>query len=332
MKKVCILAVLFIFSAGLMAQEKTVDKTGISLSLAPFIGLLNGYSEEIVYYEKGSDGKVSQLLWNMKPLVYGGININFDWLKPGNRWGLFADGSFKFGFPMKTGIMEDRDWSGTNSSGVWLSDVLTHYSVHDNRTDNAMLINANVGLSFKLFEKYLLRTFIAYDYMAFSWTAKGGSFLYPAEDVDNNGNLDQRHFYLIDSEMDVGTYKQTWYIVSPGVSFYGKFNRFFDIDISLKLSPLIWCNTVDEHLLRNLTIKEAMDFGFFVEPKLVFSFTPKDFFALSLSVSYTHINRIRGDAEYRQQGQQNKTYQDIGGAGYRVFDVGLIARFRVLNK
>jgi outer membrane protease len=332
MRKACIFAELLIFSIGLMAQEQTVDKIGFSLSLAPSVGLLYGYAEEIVYYGKGSDGKISQLLWNMKPLIYSGVDINLNWLKPGNRWGLFADGSFKFGFPMGTGIMEDRDWIGTNSNGVWLSDVLTHYSVHDNKTDNAMLINAAMGLSFKIFEEYLLRTYIAYNYMEFSWTAKGGSFLYPAEDVDKDGHLDQQHFYLIDSGMDVGTYKQRWYIVSPGVSFYGRFNRFFDIDISLKLSPLIWCNTVDEHLLRNLTIKDTMDFGFFIEPKLIFSFTPKDFFALSLTFSYTHIGGTRGDSEYKEQGQQKKIYQDISGSGYSTFDIGLILKFMILNK
>jgi outer membrane protease len=325
MKKACIFAMLLGFSGYVMAQEQTINRNGFNLFWVPSVGLLHGHAEEIVYYEKGSDDKISQLLWNMKPLVYGGIDINFDWLNPESNWGLFVDSSFKVGFTAKTGPVEDRDWAGQNRNGAWLPDVLTHYSVHDNNTDKALLIDAAIGVSFEIFRKYLLRAYIAYDYMTFAWTADGGSFLYPAEDIDRDGYLEQQHFY-VPSGTTVGTYAQEWKIVSPGVSFYGKFNRFFDIDVSLKLSPLIWCTTTDEHRLRNLVIEGSMDSGFFVEPKLVFSFTPNDLFALSLAVSYTGISGTRGDPKYTEQGSRPITYQDTGGSGYSAFDIGLLAK------
>ncbi|MDR0637313.1 MAG: omptin family outer membrane protease [Spirochaetaceae bacterium] len=330
MKRTCVFTLLLTVSVCLTAQVQPVGGKGFSLSLAPSLGLLNGVAEEIVYYKKGSKGKLSQLLWNMNPLVYAGVDINFDWRRPGNRLGLFVGSSFKRGIPMETGIMEDRDWTGYNSNGVWLSDFLTHYSVHDNNTDNALLIDADFGLSFKVSETYSLRAYMTYDYMTFLWTARGGSLLYPAEDTDKDGDLDQRHYYLPNSRQAVGTYKQTWHIVSPGIAFYGKFNRFFDIDISLKISPLVWLDTVDEHLLRDLTIEDSMSFGFFIEPMIVFSFTPRGNVALSLAVSYTNMSGLRGDSVYKQQGEQTIKHQDVGGAGYRVFDIGLTVRYKVL--
>jgi outer membrane protease E len=320
MKKVCFFVALFTICVLARAQNQT-NKTEFILSIAPSLGVLNGYAEEIVYYNKSSDAKVSQLLWNINPLIYAGFNINLDWFKPQNKWAWFADVSCKFGFPMKTGVMEDRDWLGTLDGISYRTNWLTHYSVHDNLTDNAVLVNADIGIAFKIVEKYLIRAEIAYDFMTFSWTAQGGSFLYPV----NN------HFYFT-TGTDVITYKQTWHIISPGVSFYGRFNRFFDINLFLNLSPLIWCNSVDEHLLRNLTIKDTMDFGFFIKPRLVFSFIPKDFIAVSFSFVYTHISGTRGDGLYMEQGEVNKIHENGAGSSYNAFDVGLIVKFKILGK
>ena len=254
----------------------------------------------------------------MKPLVYAGIDDHYNWQKPSNTWGIFADTAFKFGFPGKTGAMEDRDWAD-----VKYADFLTHYSVSDNKTESAMLIDINAGATFTIFKKFLIKPFISYSFMRFSFTASGGSFLYPSSDGD--------HEYLTTS-IDVLMYKQTWNIIAIGVSFYGKFNKYFDIDISLKLSPLIWCEAYDNHVMRNLIITESVDGGFFIEPKLLFSYTPIDFFTLSLSVAYRNIRGSRGDSEYKKQGKILVDIpKNIGGAGYSAFDIGIFAKFKILK-
>lgn len=331
MKKICLFGVLLGFSLCLAAQgQGRTDRTAFTLSLAPSFGLLNGYVEEIVYNDSTSKEKLSQLLWNMNPVIYAGFNINMDVFKPQNTWAWFADASFKFGFPMKTGVMEDRDWTAS-IGGVWIPEFLTHYSVHDNFTDSAVLINVGTGVSFKIFERYLIRAEIAYDFMEFAWSAKGGSFLYPAAATNSDGHLDQRHFYLKDSKEKVITYTQTWHIISPGVSFYGSFNRFFDIDIFLNMSPLVWCNSVDEHLMRDLTIKDTMLFGFFIKPRLLFSYMPTNSITLSLSASYTYIGGTRGPGVYMEEGKADGVHDNGAGAGYSALDVGLIVSIKVLD-
>jgi outer membrane protease len=65
--------------------------------------------------------------------------------------------------------------------------------------------------------------------MSFSWAASGGSFLYPAGD----------HCFEEPTGSTV-TYQQSWHIISPALALYGKFNRYFDIELSLKASPFIW--------------------------------------------------------------------------------------------
>jgi outer membrane protease len=229
---------------------------------------------------------------------------------------IFAGGIFKFGIPGNTGQMEDRDWTDSR-----YSDWLTHYSVHDNDTKNAMLIDANIGVSLTIFEKHLIKMFIAYNYMNFYWSATGGSFLYPRED---DGGV-----YLAEP-IEVITYEQTWNILSPGIAFYGEFNRYFDIEVYIKISPFIWLSAKDEHLLRDLVVTEEIFVGFFIEPGFTFSFTPNDTIGLSLSFSYRNISDTRGNGKYEEPGRKTIT-NNLNGAGYSAFDFGITAKFNFRN-
>jgi hypothetical protein len=58
---------------------------------------------------------------------------------------------------MKSVETEDRDWIDPR-----YADFLTHYSVHDNKTDAAIMIRANSGAAFAVFNKHLLKAYLAY--------------------------------------------------------------------------------------------------------------------------------------------------------------------------
>jgi outer membrane protease len=329
MAKISFLMLLFAIPPMLAAEEQAVTErvastSGLRFSLGASLGLLYGQGEELVYWSPGSDRRLSQLLWDLKPLGLAGVDVGLDWQKPGSRWGFFADGNFKFGFPGKSGVLEDRDWRGNN-----YPDWLTDYSVHDNRTRSAILIDAAIGASFRLSGAFALKAYVAYDFIRFSWTASGGSFLYPAP-PSGGGH------YPIEKLMvsDVGNYSQTWHIISPALALYWKFLPASDITFSLAVSPLIFSSAVDNHLLRSLDIFFDMKGGLFIEPKLVFSYTPKDYFSLSLAVSYRNISGTRGNGKYVQQATgttpaSTKEYDDAIGAGYRAFNVSLSAKFWV---
>ena len=185
-----------------------------------------------------------------------------------------------------------------------------------------MLIDLTAGVSITLFDRFLLKPFLSYSLMRFSWAASGGALLYPASQGGHRPLED----------VTVITYTQTWNIIATGISFYGAFNRYFDVDVSFKLSPFIWCAAVDNHFLRDLTITESIWGGFFVEPGLRFSFTPNGFFKLSLAAAYRYIGYTRGNSLYddRYNGTVT-TYGYIGGAGYSAVTIGLAATFTVLK-
>jgi outer membrane protease len=307
----------FLLALVVVGISASAQSRGHSLTLGTSIGLSSGEGEEIVYKYNNSDDKLSQLLWSFEPLVYAGIDLRYNLQTPANGRGVFINGKFKFGFPGKTGQMEDRDWIDAR-----YADFLTHYSVHDNKVENAVLIDADIGTTFTVFEKYLVKTFVSYSFVNFSWTASRGSFLYP--------DFDGGHGYMA-APGDVGTYKQTWNIVSPGISFYGAFNNYFDIELSLKLSALVWFSAEDGHLSRDLTITEDIFGGFYVEPGLLFSFRVNSFSTLSLSMLYKSISGTRGDGEYNQQGQPALTAKNLCGGAYSAFDVGIIAKLNIGN-
>jgi outer membrane protease len=315
---------IFVFSAVLIFNLSAKEH---DFSVGASFGLLSGQAQEIVYRDYKSEDKLSELLWNFKALPYIGLDINYSWLKPGNNWGLFVKGSIKHGFSGGKDVMEDRDWLVLNYPN-WL----THYSVHNNNTESANLMDYNLGASFLISKGFLLKAYFSYHYMYYSWAASGGSLLYPDWDLNGDGNPDGDHIYLpmyISSKEKVCTYEQTWHILSPGISFYGEFNRYFDIEVAFELTPFIWCNAKDQHLLRGLVVTDTLKNGIFIEPSFLFSYKPSNFFAVSLSFEYRDIKKSRGDTKYQPTGEPSFTEKKLSGAGFKAFDIGIIAKYKL---
>ena len=151
------LFVVFLVLAGFSVNAESVadevdDRNDHFLSFGFSLGLLAGTSEEIVYRSSSSDNFMSQLIWPLDPLFYLGIDAGYSWQGPANPEnvferifsGFFLDASVKFGLPGDTGPMEDRDWI---RQPTW---ALSHYSLHDNTVEFAIIAGLAVGKSFKL--------------------------------------------------------------------------------------------------------------------------------------------------------------------------------------
>jgi len=309
-----LLLILVVFSVN--AQNGHLFSVGFS------VGLLSGATEEIVYRSSSANNYMSQLTWPFTPLFYAGIDAGYIWLGPANPAGVFEnifsgfflDAFVKFGLPGETGMMEDRDWI---RQPTW---ALSHYSLHDTKMESAMLAGVELGKSFRLYNEFRLSVFLSYNVMYYQFAARGGTFLYP--------ELDGGHFYDPSPE-DVVTYRQFWQILSPGLSFYGVFNTYFDVEIFFKATPLIMASSFDEHLSRTLQIiNDPMYYGLYLEPGFVFSFKPASNFMLSLSFNYKNIRGTRGNSRYRYP-NNSTTYRNVGGADYSAFDIGIAAKLRI---
>jgi outer membrane protease len=181
----------------------------------------------------------------------------------------------------------------------------------------------NLGVSFLIFEKFLLKPYLSYHYMHFSWTASGGSILYAKD-----SKYDPIYSDYFPSTKKVATYEQTWHIFSPAISFYGEFNRFFDIEIAFEATPLIWCLAKDNHIYTNSLFTDNPKYGIFIEPSLLFSYKPTEHFVLSLSFTYRDIKKSRGDTLIKDA-STSEIERNTGGAGYTAFDIGIIAKYKL---
>jgi len=309
---------IFVFSVALIFNLSAKEH---DFSFGVDFGSLTGQVQEIVYRNSKTDNKLSELLWNFSP-DYIGLDIRYSWLKPGNVLGIFTNGSFKFGISDGADIMEDKDWLSDNYPN-WL----THYSVHDNKVDTLNMMDFNLGMSIVIFQKLLLKPYFSYHYMHFEWSARGGSILYPTVSKDEDtGKYYADHYYL--KPIKIITYEQTWHAVAPGISIYGEFNRFFDIEIAFEATPFIWCTAIDNHILRDLVITDKLTGGLLFETNILFSYKPTDHFVLSFSVVIRETEKTRGNSKYEEAGKPAFTEKNIGGVGYNAVGVGLITKFK----
>lgn len=314
-----LLVIIAILSATLpLATAAAAEINDKSFSLSVQAGILYGRSEEIVYKYPDSDIYSSELLWDLKPLVYTGLAADFGPRDPYSRNGLAAALSVKVGLPLKTGIMEDRDWLSPANN------YITHYSHHDAFSRRAVLADASLGYSWNLAGFLALKAYGEFSYMNFLWSAENGYLQYPADDPSGNypewnGGLPK------DYESSKGTviqYGQNWFIFSPGLSLAAKFNRFFSVEGTFNYSPLIYCAGRDDHVKRGVVFSDYLYYGHYLKGSAAVIFSTGRNIDISLGVAYSYITGPRGDSRTEQF-----VFDDGAGAAYSALDAGLAVKY-----
>jgi outer membrane protease len=320
--------ILFILSGIAAWGEIRIFSQPYSFSLSTGPGFLFGTAYEIVYQNSKSDHYLSELQWNMKPLLYWGLDLELAPQKPMQRWGPFFGLGIKAGLPMETGDIEDRDWIPSSTR----PGALTHFSSHDNHTKAAFLVNLETGLSFPLW-KMLFKVYLDADYMYFKWEAQDGYTQYgpnkyepPPPYIPWDPSFPKEPF------TDMGglgiTYQQHWILISTGVGADFPFGR-FTLSGTLFFSPLVFCIDIDEHHARTppFTTTGFLYKGISLKPKLGISFLFNDHLELELFGSYLWIGETRGNV--KQEEPDNTTvYENSEGARFSAFEGGISLRYR----
>ena len=298
---------------------KWIDKYG--LSLFPLCGLLIGQGEEILYKYPDGDQFASQLLWDLKPLVYLGVSFDFGLLDPYEKHGMFASASFRYGLPLKTGTMENRDWMNPNH------DSLTDFSTHDAYSTNAIMLDISAGYAWPLKGKLTLGAYGEFTYMHFAWSGENGYGQY------SNGTIWSGSLF---KDMYYGTvilYSQNWVLFSPGIRAKWKINNYFSLDGNVSYSPLIYCTARDDHLFTNVVNWDYPLFGhhFSAAARVGYSLFSKT--EIFLSLAYRLITGSRG-VSYNQDtgfGVTGKIFKNEleSGAGHSALDVRLGIRINI---
>jgi outer membrane protease len=310
---------LCISAFPLNAEEP--PKKLFSFSVGTSLGFFHGRSEEIVYKNKDGD-YLSELLWDIKSLLYTGMDLSLRLQIPSWPATFYTVFSEKIGFNGRSGIMEDRDWDMNDS-------FLTHYSRHDNYILGAWFIDADIGASFPLRPGMAsnsdLSVFIRLSYMKLEWISRDGYTQYGK----NNHNGSFPYVPWDDSfpkEASPGPaiqYKQQWLFLSPGIAAAFPVSDFFTLGGSFTITPLIMATAEDLHMLRNLEFQDRPRGGIALEPEFRITFFPNRLCSLSLKASWRYINGSAGRSWKRYTGSSE--YQDNGnsGAGFNVLDTGI---------
>jgi len=318
-RKIGGLVILIFFFLG--SVEAADERYGFSLSSN--IGFLYGQAEEIVYKYPKEDSYLSELLWDLKPLVYAGLGADFGPMDTSRNRGFTAALSFKAGLPLKTGIIEDRDW--LNSDPKY--DYLTWYSRHDAYSKTALLLDVSAGYFWRFAGSLSLSVFGEFSWMHFSWSAMDGYLQYSSK---NSNNYYQEWDDSIPKTYKTGEllrYKQDWFIFSPGVSLNWDINGFFSLKGLFNYSPLIYCADRDDHLIGDKTYFDYLYFGHYIKYGGEFIFSPSRNTDISLFALSKHITGTRGDIVH-----QARRYNDEAGAGLSTLDLGLTVKFRLTDR
>ena len=295
------------------------------MSASPCFGIFWGLAEEIVYSSNGSYycDIISQLLWDMKPVYYYGMDIN---LSPAEEWrqrGFFSFLSLKHGIPRPCGKMEDLDWLSYENS------ALTHYSSHENYIDEILLIDAFAGYVFPIKSMFKIKAGIAFSYTHISFTGIDGYGIYAQSSSGGHYNPINDSPDLKKFSGKVISYSQDWLVLSGGLSFGVKFLNYLYFETGINISPLIACIDVDFHVLKKKQFTDALFGGFYYEPQAGLFFTINKWINVSMNMAYRSIKGTRGKAYMRTIGIDDY-FNETGeaGAGMYLLNASILANIK----
>ncbi|MBN1524757.1 MAG: omptin family outer membrane protease [Spirochaetales bacterium] len=215
-------------------------------------GMLFGEMQEYVYYDNYNDGNINYMLsrldWDIMPSVYAGLTAS---MRIAPRW-YMGFGAW-FGFPMRSGYMEDRDWDLPNENPPFNGE-LGRISTHDNFIEHTVFADINAGYGVIEEVGMILSLSLGFTYRRFSFSGKNGSFL------DYDGVSPPSGTY---PEMTVITYEQNWFIAYLGGEFMAALTDILSIRLCVTASPFMsFVFGRDRHITNNEEFHDYPQFGF----------------------------------------------------------------------
>jgi len=326
MKNITSLTVLVIIILSLSykahcQEEKRERNYGFSFGTQ--FGFVHGQSLEFVYPLNTMGELLSELRWDMKPVFYYGAEVSFGLADIMKRVGFFSSVSYKIGVPADSGVIEDRDWMSVENSG------LTHFSSHTNKTGEFFRLDAAIGVSFPVKSFFYIMPFISGSWMRFSFAGRDGYGRRAREKNPYSATyypIDQ-YPYEYQFSGEVIRYKQDWFLIAAGFSIGTKLLSPFSFDLSFQISPLTYCQAVDEHI-SNYTYMDYTGLGLYLEPGGRISFSARQI-EFSLEAAWRYIGRTRGESFRNIGSSDNYIRNGEAGAGLSFIDTRLLVKLRI---
>lgn len=255
-------------------------------------GIISGESLETVYSQ---NKLISELVWPLDPVSVLGLDTRLVWK---NSFGLAAN--VTLGIPGDAGTLTDSDFLNVTENG---STARTHYSEHEARLDHYMSIDLAASWIFTLPAQGLasrkpitITPSAGIRYSSIKWTGSNGYYQYgaPIGTLYTEWSEGMPKTSLSGKVIE---YRQQFFAPVAGVSITVPIGPYFAIDVSFTGSPAVWCNDLDEHLLRGTNFYDYVSGGYLLEPKARVSWAPNDAISLFAVGSLTRMLGLRGTTD-----------------------------------
>jgi outer membrane protease len=305
---------ILIGSARIAAAQN--EESSSLFSIATTTGVLSGGATELVF---DSGYKMSELDWASVPLGYWGLEAS---LNLPSGW--YSRLGIKSGFSGKTGYMTDSDWQNWDG-------VKTNFSESDSYTDQAFILDFEVGYDFGLTDKLWISPFFELGYLNFEWSARDGYIQYPAESypTDSSGNQIYGPYTPISpntptvNTYGIGiVYQQTMIYPSLGLRVVFEPLDALKLTASFAFSPAASMTETDNHVARSLVFSSTMTGGIVLEPRLAAEYRLSRLLSLALDVSYIRIQGLSGDLNQTDQYGNVTTDPSGAAASFEAFEAG----------
>lgn len=347
MKKLPFILALELFSFLAAAQIK---KTDFSFSVEPLFGLKNGVVDEYVYWNNSTydDDKLSELNWDIKNELYGGIKLN------GSFKNVFLETSFTAAIPKSSGITKDSDWKNVCISDYSDWQFKTNYSETDNYIDYDIGAKVKAGYEFKLLQdkkvKLSLKPFVGFQYENFQFTTKDGTAWYG--NVKNEiytdlgkyelcygcSDTDNRNVFKFSSLSNYDgksiSYQRQNLIIWLGSDFKIELPKKITVLAGFKVSPYLYSESIDSHYLTNyyyLDVTPGYFSVFDANLGVEYALTKKQSFVLTAEGFY--MKTLRGndyENSKKKWSKDDKSSLVDGGAAQRYINITFAYKIQIL--
>jgi len=329
-----LILVIILFSFFTINSAFCNDQTGgdYQFSIGTQFGFVSGEALELIYPTNTHVDLLSELTWEMKPVLYYGIQVDISRSNFISASGFFTSLSFRMGIPGVSGIHENRDWQSD------VNNELTDFSSHTNKTKEFYLFDAAFGFSIPAGVFYI-KPFINFSWMRFSYSGNDGNGTYArrkSTNPDTYHSIDDNPIKISYSGQEVIRYQQDWYLISAGFTIGTQVLFPLALDLSFQISPLTYCVSRDDHLSviifgnksPHRVYKDYTSLGLFLEPAGKISITAGRF-DFSIIGAYRYIGRTKGPA-YSDFGNRGLFIQNgEAGAALSIFDVRFLVDFKI---
>ncbi|AEF81830.1 omptin family outer membrane protease [Leadbettera azotonutricia] len=325
MKNIPAFAVLVIMFV--LIPPGTEAESAFGFSIEPSFGILLGKAEEIVYKKPDSDALLSQLLWELRPLVYAGMDLEFGPRRPWIKSGFFAEAAIKYGLPLKTGSIEDRDWQAPGGQTY-----LTNFSKHDSylEKNGAIFADLSAGYSWALPWPIYIRAFADFSYIRLAWNSRDGYIQYaPLNEHYEYDEPWNENLPKIPHNGPAINYQQNWLLLSPGLLFGFQGSEHFSISVFALVTPLIRSVNIDEHMASQKIVRyeDYLYGGVALKYGTEISFSPSRRWEFLFAADLQRINGSRGSTyEKASTSSYYSEHPDGGGGGFMIVNLGLSAK------